>query len=147
MWGIYVWTYYTVHPLRQDEAGGGPALCSSVEHSSRRSQEAASVVLQLGFQPVAKSSAATFLVLVQAARLFFGLALLAKLRFVKKAGGSSADMAPVGAQLVMVKSPTANADARLSTVADTPKLVFFSLQARQRTCGAGRSCRLPIHSW
>lgn len=36
--------------------------------------------------------------------------------FVKKAGGSSADMAPVGAQLVMVKSPTANADVQTAVL-------------------------------
>ena len=72
-------------------------------------------------------NAATFL--VQAVRVFFGLGLLRKLRFVKKAGGSSANMAPVGAQLVMVKSPTANADARFEW-SQAPKLVLFSLQAR-----------------
>ncbi|CAE7942375.1 GCP1 [Symbiodinium sp. KB8] len=37
-------------------------------------------------------------------------------QFVKKAGGSSADMAPVGAQLVMVKSPTANADVQTAVL-------------------------------
>jgi len=36
--------------------------------------------------------------------------------FVKKAGGSSANMAPVGAQLVMVKSPTANADVQTAVL-------------------------------
>ncbi|CAE7242984.1 GCP1 [Symbiodinium sp. CCMP2592] len=37
-------------------------------------------------------------------------------KFVKKAGGSSASMAPVGAQLVMVKSPTAHADVQTAVL-------------------------------
>jgi len=36
--------------------------------------------------------------------------------FVKKAGGSGKDMAPVGAQLVMVKSTSANADVQMAVL-------------------------------
>ena len=38
-------------------------------------------------------------------------------RFVKKAGGSNSDMAPVGAQLVMVASTAGGADACLAVLA------------------------------